>query len=121
MSKPNWVFNRHDQTQGIARQLAQGLNARIFAGNQAMLSVVNIDPHSEGKLHSHSQEQWGFLLEGECYRTQDGQEVHVKAGDFWHTPGNVPHSIRTEDQAAVVLDIFAPPRPEYRIAGEGFS
>jgi len=54
------------------------------------------------------------LLEGECVRIQDGLEIAVKAGDFWHTPGNVLHGVRTEAQGAVVLDIFSPPRPEYR-------
>jgi quercetin dioxygenase-like cupin family protein len=86
-----------------------------------MLSVVRIEPQSQGQIHSHPEEQWGVLLEGECIRVQDGEEVPVKVGDFWHTPGDVPHGIRTEEQGALVLDIFSPPRPEYRRTGEGFG
>ena len=86
-----------------------------------MLSVVRIEPHSEGRIHSHPEEQWGVLLEGECVRIQDGEEIPMRAGDFWHTPGGVPHGIRTGDSAAVVLDIFAPPREEYRRSGRGFG
>ena len=96
-NKDQWVFNLHDETQGIARTL------------------------SEGTLHSHPQEQWGVLLEGELVRIQGGEEVHAKAGDFWCTPGGVEHSVRTGDVGATVLDVFAPPRDEYRKPGEGFS
>ncbi len=119
--KDQWVFNLHDETQGIARRLAEGITTRIFPGDQAMLSVVRIAPNSEGTLHSHPQEQWGVLLEGELVRIQGGEEVHAKAGDFWCTPGGVEHSVRTGDVGAVVLDVFAPPRDEYRKPGEGFS
>ena len=117
----NWVFNLDDQAQGIARKLGEGITTRIFPGDQAMLSVVRIEPHSVGTLHSHPQEQWGVLLEGALVRIQGGEEVAMKAGDFWRTPGGVEHSVRTADEGAVVLDIFAPPRDEYRKPGEGFG
>ncbi len=118
---PAWVFNLADDAQGIHRKLGEGITTRIFVGDNAMLSVVRIAPHSTGKVHSHPQEQWGILLEGECVRIQGGEEVAMKAGDFWHTPGDVPHGIRTGDVGATVLDVFSPPREEYRKAGEGFG
>ena len=118
---PNWIFNLNDESQGIARKLADGINTRIFVGDQAMLSVVRIDPHSAGSIHKHPQEQWGVLLEGECIRIQGDEEFAAKAGDFWHTPGNVLHGIRTGEKGAIVLDIFSPPRDEYKQAGEGFG
>jgi quercetin dioxygenase-like cupin family protein len=86
-----------------------------------MLSVVRIAPHASGTVHSHPQEQWGVLLEGRCVRIQGGEEIEMSAGDFWHTPGGVEHGIRTGGEGAVVLDIFSPPRDEYRRGGEGFG
>ena len=118
---PDWVFNLHDDAQGVKRKLADGINSRIFFGEHAMVSVVKIEPHSAGTLHSHPEEQWGVLLEGECIRVQGDEEFAATAGDFWHTPGNVMHTIRTGDKAAVVLDIFSPPREAYKQAGEGFG
>ena len=118
---PDWVFSLDDQTQGIARKLGEGITTRIFPGDQAMLSIVRIAPHSEGTLHSHPQEQWGVLLEGALVRIQGGEEVAMKAGNFWCTPGGVEHSVRTGDEGAVVLDVFAPPRDEYSKPGEGFG
>ncbi len=120
-SSVDWAFALHDTRQGIARKLGEGIDTRIFVGDHAMLSVVTIAPHSEGSVHSHPQEQWGVLLEGECVRIQDGQEVAMRAGDFWRTPGGVSHGIRTGDAGATILDIFSPPRDEYRTPGEGFG
>ncbi len=118
---PEWAFNVNVDSQGIARKLAEGLNAQIFVGENSMLSVVKIEPHSSGNIHSHVEEQWGVLLEGECLRIQGDEEFTAKAGDFWHTPSIVRHGIRTGAVGALVLDIFSPPRPEYKKAGKGFG
>ena len=121
MSAKREFYNLDNPTQGIKRELAPGLTARIFAGDHAMLSVVSLEPNAEGKVHSHPQEQWGVILEGEAVRIQDGEEIPVKAGDFWRTPGGVPHGLRAGPQGARVLDIFSPPRDEYRKPGSGFG
>jgi quercetin dioxygenase-like cupin family protein len=114
-------YRLHDPAQGIPRELAPGINTRIFAGDQAMLSVVRMEPHAEGSIHSHPEEQWGVLLEGDAVRIQEGEEVPVRAGDFWRTPGGVSHGIRAGVAGAVVLDIFSPPRKAYTKAGAGFG
>jgi len=101
--------------------LAKGVRARVFPGTHLMLSVVEVDPLSESPVHSHPNEQWGVCLEGEWIRIQDGQEYPVKAGDFWETPPNVPHGGRTGSHRCVILDIFAPPREEYRRPGSGLG
>ncbi len=119
--RPAWVFRLDDESQGIGRELGAGIRTRIFAGEQAMLSVVRIEPHTTGALHSHPEEQWGVLLEGECVRIQGEEEWPMRAGDFWHTPGGVRHGIRTGERGATVLDVFAPPRAEYRRPGRGFG
>ena len=107
---------------GIVRQLAPGVTARVFPGVHAMLSVVTLESHSSSPVHAHPNEQWGVCLEGEWVRIQDGVEHHVRAGDFWQTPPNVPHGGRAlPDKRAVVLDIFSPPREEYRKAGAGYK
>jgi hypothetical protein len=62
----------------------------------AMLSVVTLEPPSVSPVHAHPHEQWGVCLEGEWIRIQDGVE-HI------------------------VLDVFAPPREEYRQAGSGLG
>jgi quercetin dioxygenase-like cupin family protein len=121
MAEMGEFFNLDDLTQGIQRDLAAGLKTRIFPGDHAMLSIVMIAPHASGTIHSHPQEQWGVLLEGDGVRIQNGEEHPVKAGDFWRTPGGVPHGMRAGANGARVLDFFSPPREEYRKAGAGFG
>ncbi len=114
-----WSHNLREG--GIARQLANGIRARVFPGTHVMLSVVEIDPWSESPVHAHPNEQWGVCLEGDWIRIQDGVEYSVKAGDFWETPPNVPHGGRALGSRCVVLDIFAPSREDYRKAGSGYG
>ena len=121
MSQAQEFHNLDDATAGIQRELAPGVDARIFTGDQAMLSIVTLAPHAEGTMHHHPQEQWGVMLEGAAVRVQGGEEIPVKKGDFWRTPGNVPHTIRAGAEGAKVLDVFSPPREEYKKAGSGFG
>ena len=121
MSQKDEFHNLDNPHDGLFRDLATGVTTRIFAGEQAMLSVVTLAPHSQGTLHHHPEEQWGVLLEGSAIRVQGDEEIPVKKGDFWRTPGNVPHTMRAGSDGARVLDIFSPPRPEYRKPGSGFG
>ncbi len=121
MNRPDTFFNFADLGEGIARSLAEGIETRVFPGDQAMLSVVSFEPDSVGSIHAHPEEQWGVLLEGSGTRIQDGVEVPVGTGDFWRTPGNIAHGFRAGPDGAKVLDIFAPPREAYRKAGSGFE
>lgn len=121
MSQRDEFHNIDDASDGLFRQLTDGVSTRIFAGEQAMLSVVTIAPNAIGTMHHHPEEQWGVLLDGSAIRYQGGEEIPVKKGDFWRTPGNVPHTMKAGPEGARVLDIFSPPRPEYRKAGSGFG
>ncbi len=114
-------FNVADQSRGIPRELAEGLTARIYVGDRAMVSVVTVAPHAESQVHDHPEEQWGVLVEGNGVRIQGGREIPISAGDFWLTPGGVPHGLRAGAQGARVLDFFAPPRLAYTRPGTGFG
>lgn len=114
-------FNIDDTESGIARQLSEGISASVFPGDQAMISIVRLEPNSEGTLHHHPEEQWGFLFEGSATRYQGEETIEVKKGDFWRTPGNVPHTIKAGPEGAMIFDVFAPPRKAYLKPGEGFG
>ena len=121
MSQAKEFHNLDNPADGLFRELAPGVTTRIFAGEQAMLSVVTIAPHAQGTMHHHPEEQWGVLLEGTAIRFQGGEEIAVKKGDFWRTPGGVPHTMLAGPDGCRVLDVFSPPRPEYRKPGKGFG
>ncbi len=117
----DWVFNRYSDTKAILRQLGEGINTRIFVGQHSMLSFVRIEPNTQGSIHSHPEEQWGILLEGNCIRIQDDIELEMNEGDFWYVPPDILHGISTTDHPAVILDVFSPPRPAYQTEGHGFA
>ena len=121
MSQKNYFNNVNDENTGIKRILGEGISTRIFCGDQAMLSIVTIEPNAKGKTHSHPQEQWGFLIEGSGVRIQGNEEIEINKGDFWQTPGGVDHGIIGGPEGAKVLDVFSPPRDEYKVAGSGFG
>jgi quercetin dioxygenase-like cupin family protein len=121
MTQRKEFHNIDTPDDGLFRELGPGLTTRIFAGEHAMLSVVTIEPGAIGTMHHHPEEQWGVLLDGSATRFQGGEEIAVKKGDFWRTPGNVPHTMRAGPDGARVLDIFSPPRPEYKKPGSGFG
>lgn len=119
MSGANEFHNLNDA--GILRELAPGVSARIFPGDNAMLSIVDLAANAEGTIHSHREEQWGVLLEGGGVRVQGGEHFLVKQGDFWRTPGGVSHGFIAGPKGARILDIFSPPRGDYKKPGAGFG
>ena len=121
MSQEIYFNNINDLDSGIKRVLGDGVSTRIFCGDQSMLSIVTIEPNAKGQIHSHPQEQWGFLIEGSGIRIQGGEEVVIKKGDFWQTPGGIDHGIIGGPEGAKVLDIFSHPRDEYKKSGSGFG
>jgi quercetin dioxygenase-like cupin family protein len=121
MTRHPEFHNLDDAADGLFRELAPGLTTRIFAGDHAMLSIVEIAPNTEGTLHHHPEEQWGVLLEGSATRVQGDVEIEVTRGDFWRTPPNVPHTMRAGPEGCRVLDVFSPPRGAYRKPGSGFG
>ena len=117
----DWVYNRNSDKKAIVRNLSADILTRIFLGKNSMLSFVRLPPNTQGSIHKHPEEQWGVLLEGKCIRIQNDQEVEMEVGDFWYSSGNVLHGVRTLDEPTLILDIFSPPRDEYRKKGEGFG
>lgn len=116
-----WHFNIDQPSEGLFRQLTDGISTRVFAGRHVTISVVTLEPNVRSKMHHHPEEQWGILLSGECTRILGEEEVEMKVGDFWQTPPDIPHGMKTGDKGAVVLDIFAPPREEYLQPGSGYG
>ena len=114
-------FSVNSPEGGMDRNLAPGIDATIFVGEQAMVSVVRLKPGSKGKIHNHLEEQWGFCQSGRGIRIQDGKRIAVGAGDFWLTPGGIDHGIEAGDDGMLVIDVFAPPRGSYKTAGSGFA
>jgi quercetin dioxygenase-like cupin family protein len=96
------------------REIFPGVRIAVVSGERLMLSRVELDPGAVVPEHQHPHEQFGFVLEGEGEFTIGAETRHVKAGDYYAIPGGVPHKLVTGPGGGVFLDIFSPPREEYR-------
>ena len=63
-------------------------------------------------MHSHDQEQTGYLISGSLRLTIDAESFTVEPGDSWCIPGNVIHGAEILSDA-VAIEVFAPIRADY--------
>ncbi len=89
------------------------IHMQLLAGEQLMMNRVTIEPGGVVPEHSHPNEQCGFVLEGTLILTLAGETRHLTRGACYVVPANVSHSGATDDGGCVVMDMFAPPRPDY--------
>jgi quercetin dioxygenase-like cupin family protein len=102
-----------DLKQCSQHEIFPGVHIQTMAGQQIMLSLVEMQPHAVVQLHSHPHEQVGMLLEGELTFTIGGEKRTLRPGQMWRIPGGVPHTAVAGDQPVKALDVFCPVREEY--------
>jgi quercetin dioxygenase-like cupin family protein len=100
---------------GVQRKtLAPGIDLRVAWGEKIMLSCVDLAPGGVVPSHSHPHEQGGICLEGAMEFTIGAETRIVRQGESWMIPGGVTHAVRALEQGAKALDIFSPPREDYK-------
>jgi quercetin dioxygenase-like cupin family protein len=91
-----------------------GVVARAIEGERVSFAVVELDPSTVVPEHSHDNEQLGMVLSG-TVSFRVGDEVRdLEPGGTWRIAPNVPHEVRVGTDGAVVLDVFAPVREDWR-------
>jgi quercetin dioxygenase-like cupin family protein len=98
------------------RRIWEGVHGRVVHGDRLTFSVVELDPGSVVPEHAHEHEQLGMCLSGSV-RFRVGDEARdLRPGETWCIPSNVPHEVQVGPEGAVVVDIFAPTRDDWREA-----
>jgi quercetin dioxygenase-like cupin family protein len=97
-----------------AQQLSPGCLARAIHGRGVTFAVVEIEPHAELPEHSHENEQLGIVIRGSVTFRVGDEENTLEPGGTWNIPTGTPHFVRGGPDGAVVLDIFAPTREEWK-------
>jgi quercetin dioxygenase-like cupin family protein len=105
-------FN-HPETRDT-KELASGVLARTFWGQDLMLAAVTFEPNAQVPAHKHPHEQAGRVLSGEVEFIINGEKRRLKAGDIYLIPSNVEHSAKAGPSPAQVLDIFTPVREDLK-------
>jgi unsaturated pyranuronate lyase len=78
--------------------------------------VIELDPDSVVPEHSHDQEQLGMVLAGSVSFRIGDETQDLGPGATWSIPSNSPHEVHVGPDGAVVIDVFAPTRDDWREA-----
>ena len=98
----------------VPKVLAPGVTAKIASGERMMLSLVTFAPDAVVPAHSHPHEQMGMLVSGTLEFTIAGETRVLSGSGMVFVPGGVPHAAKAGPGGAVALEVFSPPREEFR-------
>jgi unsaturated pyranuronate lyase len=103
-----------DIGEAPAIDIWDGVVARTIEGERVTMALVELSPNAVVPEHTHENEQVGIMLQGSgTFRVGD-ETMDVRPGSTWRILSNVPHSMDVGPDGAVVIDIFAPLRVDWR-------
>ena len=95
-------------------EMLPGLFRRTLAwGAKAMITEFTAVEGVFIPMHSHSQEQVGYVLKGQVEFVADGETFIADVGDSYALPGGVEHSARFL-APSTLIEVFSPVREEYQ-------
>ena len=104
----------YDPSERETKELAPGISARTFWGENMLVSVVDLDANMPLPEHSHPHEQVGMILAGSVEFNIAGETRMLGPGEVFIVPGGVPHSAHTGPHGAKVMDVFSPVRGDLK-------
>jgi quercetin dioxygenase-like cupin family protein len=76
--------------------------------------LIELDPNCLLPEHAHANEQVGILVRGTLeFRVGDDTRT-LEPGAMWKIGADVPHEARTGAEGAVVVEVWSPPRADWR-------
>ncbi len=94
-------------------ELVPGANTHLVWGDRVMVSFLTMAPWTSFPRHTHEAEQIMIVVDGYMDEMIDGKLYRIKKGDVIKLRSNLPHGGYLYDVPCVVVDIFAPVRPDY--------
>jgi unsaturated pyranuronate lyase len=88
--------------------------ARSLHGDRVTMSVVELDPDAVVGEHLHENEQLGIVVQGSIDFRVGDERRELGPGGTWCIPANTPHEATAGPDGAVVIDVFAPVREDFR-------
>lgn len=98
------------------QRIWEGIHVRVVHGDHVTLGVVELDANGVVPEHAHEHEQLGICLAGSLLFRVGDESRELGPGETWCIPSNVPHDVRVGPNGAVVVDVFAPTRDDWREA-----
>ncbi len=104
-----------DHLDSIApRQVWEAIAARSVHGERLTMAVVELDPGAVAAEHSHDNEQLGLVLHGTLDFRIGDERRELGPGTTYLIPSNTPHMAIAGPDGAVVIDVFAPIRADWK-------
>lgn len=91
-----------------------GIVARAVHGERISFGVVELEPNGVVPEHAHENEQLGMVIAGSVSFRVEGEERELGPGGTWRIGANRAHEVHAGPEGAVVIDVFAPPRDDWR-------
>jgi unsaturated pyranuronate lyase len=98
------------------QRIWDGAHGRVVHGDRISFGIVELDPNTVVPEHSHEHEQLGMCLSGSVVFRVGDETRELGPGETWCIPSNVPHEVHVGADGAVVIDVFAPTRDDWRHA-----
>ena len=114
MSSPQVV--RLDASPSFA--MVEGIIGRPLHGEKVTMNLAEMEPGSRVPEHEHPHEQVGVLLYGSVRMTIGGVEHELEPMHAYVVPSGVRHGAVCGPERSAMLDVFAPPRDDYRTTSE---
>jgi quercetin dioxygenase-like cupin family protein len=95
------------------KEILPGIQIKTLVyGDKTLMSEFHLAKDSNLPLHSHPQEQTGYLISGHMRLFMGEETLNLLPGDSWCVPGGIQH--RAEIFAdSVAIEVFSPVREDY--------
>ncbi len=95
-------------------EMLAGIHRRTLGTtDEVMLCEFFLERGAVVPLHSHDNDQVGYVVYGRLEMTIGGQTRVLQPGDSYAIPGGIQHTARAEVDT-LIIDCFSPPRADYR-------
>ncbi len=95
-------------------ELVPGCDSHLIFGERVLVSFLTMSANAVFPPHRHEAEQIMCVLEGYMDEIIEDKLYRVKAGDVIILPSNIEHGGVLYEVDCKVIDIFSPPREDFR-------
>ena len=87
----------------------------VFSG-QLTLVLLQVKGPTSGpiSLQTHVNDQITYVVEGEIIARVGDETRKIGQGGFFRVPSNAPHGVQILTPSAQLIDVFTPPREDFR-------
>jgi quercetin dioxygenase-like cupin family protein len=96
-----------------AQRIWDGVAGRTVHGERITLSLIELDPGVTVPEHQHLNEQMGIVVAGSLTFTVGGETRELGPGEAWCITADVPHSVVSGPEGAILVEVFSPVRDDW--------